>query len=276
LEWKPAVWRLVRSAPGCGAWNMAVDEAILEAVGRGEVPATLRLYAWNPACLSIGYAQHFQDADLAALEEFDWELVRRPTGGRAILHTDELTYAVIGSNREPVLAGSVLESYRRLSLALLGALDHLGLGATADDTYTLSDTLSAGRPVCFEAPSNYEITVGGKKLIGSAQARRKDGVLQHGSLPLRGDLTRITRALSFESEKDRAEAAKSLLEHASTLEICLGKAVTWEEATQAFEAGFCKALNLSFMPSDLTAQELERAQQLVVEKYAHRHWLERV
>ena len=91
---------------------MAIDEAILEAAGHGEVPPTLRLYSWQPACLSLGYAQPFADADQAALERFGWQIVRRPTGGRAILHTDELTYSVSGPQSEPRLAGSVLESYR--------------------------------------------------------------------------------------------------------------------------------------------------------------------
>src|SRR5690606_14878512 len=114
---QPAKWRLIRTQPAAGAWNMAVDEAVLEAVGQGDVLPTLRLYAWNPPCLSLGFAQPVQDVDRAALARLGWELVRRPTGGRAILHTDELTYSVIAPLDEPRVAGSVLESYRRLSQA---------------------------------------------------------------------------------------------------------------------------------------------------------------
>ena len=88
------VWRLIIDSPAHGAWNMAVDEAILEQTGRGESPPTLRLYDWQPACLSLGYAQPFADVDVDRLKERGWELVRRPTGGRAILHVDELTYSV--------------------------------------------------------------------------------------------------------------------------------------------------------------------------------------
>ncbi len=125
-----------------------------------------------------------------------WDLVRRPTGGRAILHTDELTYSVAGPQDEPRLAGSVLESYRVLAQALLYALQLLAIPAQAQEKPGTASTGSPNQnPVCFEVPSNYEITVGGKKLVGSAQARRKEGVLQHGSLPLYGDLTRIVQAL---------------------------------------------------------------------------------
>ena len=83
---------------------------------------TLRLYAWEPACLSLGHAQPFADVDMARLKAHGWDVVRRVTGGRAILHTDELTYSVTGSAEEPVLAGGVLESYNRLAQALLFAI----------------------------------------------------------------------------------------------------------------------------------------------------------
>jgi lipoate-protein ligase A len=94
-------WRLLVTPPARGAWNMAVDEAILEAVGRGASLPTLRLYAWEPACLSLGYAQPIGDVDQPRLRARGWDLVRRPTGGRAVLHTDELTYSVIAPPGEP-------------------------------------------------------------------------------------------------------------------------------------------------------------------------------
>src|SRR5512144_218397 len=220
-------WRLILTPPARGAWNMAVDEAILEQIGRGDSLPTLRLYAWDPACLSLGHAQPFADVDIARLQARGWEVVRRLTGGRAILHTDELTYSVIGSAVEPVLAGSVLESYNRLAQALLFAVKTLELPVEIKEA--AQNNISRNNPVCFEVPSSYEITVAGKKLIGSAQARKKEGVLQHGSLPLTGDLTRICQALVFENESAREEASKRLLERATTVESALGVGVSWEK-----------------------------------------------
>ena len=98
--------------------------------------------------------------------------------------------------------------------------------------------------MCFEAPSAYEITVDGKKLIGSAQARRREGVLQHGSLPLVGDLTRITQALVFDGDELRQAASERLLRRATTAEAVLGRPVGWEEAAAAFRGGFEKELDL--------------------------------
>lgn len=165
-------WRLIKSKPLIGAMNMALDEAILEFVGKKNSPPTLRLYAWEPPCLSLGYAQPYADVDEQALKSLKWDVVRRPTGGRAILHTDEITYAIIAHQDEPEMEGGILESYRRLSKGLLQALAILNIHATADKEYQIPPGIQKNGPVCFEVPSNYEITVDGKKLIGSAQARR--------------------------------------------------------------------------------------------------------
>lgn len=255
---------------------MAVDEAILEAVGRREALPTLRLYAWDPPCLSLGFAQPVKDADREALARRGWQLVRRPTGGRAILHTDELTYSVIAPLDEPRVSGRVLESYRRLSQALVNALERLGLPAQADQEYASAQgNARLGGAVCFETPSNYEITVAGKKLIGSAQARRKEGVLQHGSLPLCGDLTRITQALVYPNDDARALAARRLLDHAANVAM-LGKPVTWKIAAAALVAAFQEVLQLELCPAELSAAELRRAEALIAEKYAHPAWTERV
>ncbi len=261
--------------PARGAWNMAVDEAILEAVGHNEAIPTLRLYSWQPPCLSLGYAQPSTDVDTERLAAYGWDLVRRPTGGRAILHTDELTYSVIGPQNEPRLKGDVLESYQRLSAALLAALRLLGLPAQAQP---LSPQIRAGDskgPVCFEVPSNYEITVDGKKLIGSAQARRRAGVLQHGSLPLWGDLRRITQALCFETEQKRELAAARLLTRATTVENVLGYRIDWDTAASAMAAAFEKELILKLQPAALTPKELQLAEELVREKYGNKEWTER-
>jgi lipoate-protein ligase A len=217
IDLAASTWRLIKTAPKDGPWNMAVDEAIMESIGRGDVPPTLRLYAWDPPCLSIGYAQPGADVDQKRLRSHNWQVVRRLTGGRAILHTDELTYAVIGPADEPRLAGGVLESYQRIAQALLQALRLLGLPAQALPKPQNSPRADQQEPICFQIPSNYEITVGGKKLIGSAQARKKAAVLQHGTLPLYGDLRRVTQGLTFPDEASREIAANRLLQSATNV-----------------------------------------------------------
>jgi lipoate-protein ligase A len=268
-----ATWRLIVDPPARGAWNMAVDESLLEHVGRGESLPTLRLYAWEPACLSLGYAQPFADVDTARLRERDWDAVRRPTGGRAILHTDELTYSITAQPNEPRVVGTVLESYNRLAGALVTAVISLGILVEKKDH--IPGQNGAQSPVCFEVPSAYEITVDGKKLIGSAQARRREGVLQHGTLPLYGDLGRITEALAFPDESARAAAAVKLWSRATTVETVLGRKIEWKTAAQAFVHAFETELNLTLERAEMSAPEKTRAKTLMQEKYAHASWTER-
>lgn len=253
---------------------MAVDEAILEHIGRGESIPTLRLYAWDPACLSLGHAQPIADVDMTRLKQHGWEVVRRVTGGRAILHTDELTYSVIAPSNEPRVEGSVLESYNRLAQALLLAVKSLEIPVEMKEGKAGGNGIP--NPVCFEVPSTYEITVNGKKLIGSAQARKKEGMLQHGSLPLTGDLTRICQALVFENELAREIASQRLLDRATTVESALGRWVSWETAVQSFVRAFEVQLGLSFERGELSESESKRAEDLIREKYDHPSWTERV
>jgi len=268
------IWRLLHTPPSSGAWNMAADEAILEHIYRGEAMPTLRLYSWDPPCLSLGYAQSFNDVDVERLHAHGWDVVRRVTGGRAILHTDELTYSVAGPAEEPVLSGGVLESYNRLAQALLHAVKSLSMPVEMkehEDGHTQQNL----NPVCFEVPSTYEITVNGKKLIGSAQARKKEGVLQHGSLPLTGDLTRICDALVFEDESARNAAKERLLARATTVESVLGVGVAWETAAQSLVHGFEEELGIRFEIGEMSPSEIQRTEELVKEKYANPVWTER-
>ena len=269
-----ATWRLLRSAPADGATNMAVDEAILRAVAAGLVPPTLRLYAWEPPCLSLGRGQPLADVDLKAVQATGFDLVRRPTGGKAILHVDELTYSVVAPQAEPRVAGGVVESYRRLSAGLVRGLERLGIAGIAADRRTALPRFEGGgggeSPVCFEVPSDYEITAGGRKLVGSAQMRAQSVVLQHGALPLYGDITRICPLLT--ACPDPAQVCA----RATTVEEALGRPVTWDEAADALAAGFAEALNLHLEPGTLTEEERVWADELRAEKYATNEWTSRV
>ena len=268
-----SIWRVIKTPPIHGSLNMAIDEALLERVAEpGSLPI-LRLYDWNPPCLSLGFSQPISDINLHRLKELGYDLVRRPTGGRAVLHTDELTYSVIAPASEPRVKGSIIESYRRLSLALVNALNSLSLDAVADKEYDLPQSTDKRAAVCFEVPSNYEITVAGKKLIGSAQARKYKGVLQHGSLPLHGDLTRIIDVLNFSTPEEKQAAKKRLLQHATTTEQVTHTIISWNVVADAVIQAFQNTLNIEFINSALTDQEMLRASQLQKEKYDSSEWI---
>jgi lipoyl(octanoyl) transferase len=262
-------WRLILSDPKPGALNMAVDSAILAAVERGEAPPTLRLYRWDPPCLSLGYSQAYSDIDLGLLTANNWDVVRRPTGGRAILHIDELTYAVIGPKNDPRLAGNLMNSYQQISRALFDALSRMGLPV---EVHAGKNPEAHHQPVCFENPSDFEITAAGKKIIGSAQARKKISLLQHGSLPLVGDLARITKALRYSSDTERCQAGEALLQKASTVYDVLKVEISWDQAAKTFVDSFSRVLNLKLVEGDLSPNEKDHACQLESSQFGHPDW----
>jgi len=268
-------WRLILSPPTSGVENMALDEAILISVTAGDAPPTLRLYAWDPPCLSIGYAQPITDVDQKMLDKYGWDLVRRPTGGRAILHTDELTYAIIATSTDQYVGGGVLESYRRISRGLVASLTLLGLSVEVQSELSVPEE-QRSNPVCFQVPSAYEITVDGRKLIGSAQVRRRGGVLQHGSLPLSGDITRICKVLHFEDEASRSQAVKFLQNRAATVEELLGSSITWQQVVDAMVQGFREALDLDLELDSPSDSEMSHAAKLASSCYTDPDWTERV
>ena len=249
---------------------MAIDEAILTAVAEGEAPCTLRFFAWEPPCLSIGYSQAADEVDITKCQRAEVDFVRRPTGGRAILHTDELTYSIVAPQDEPRVIGGVVESYRRLSAGLVKGLRLLGIDvAQAEAKHGQDADVSAA---CFDAPSAYEVTAAGKKLVGSAQVRRKGTVLQHGSLPLQGDITRICHYLVVPSEERREELRQELRARATSLELVLGRVVPFVRVVEALVKGFSEALNLCLEPGELSEHELALVQQFRREKYTAEAW----
>jgi lipoate-protein ligase A len=256
---------------------MAIDEAILQALAAGHGQPTLRFFQWEPPCLSLGYNQHWREVDEAACRRLGYTWTRRPTGGKAILHTDEVTYSLIIPQDDPRIQGGIVESYRILSFGLLRGLEKLGVQATQASKEEVLTSFQAGRggPVCFDTPSRYEITWQGKKLIGSAQLRRKKIVLQHGTLPLYGNLNRILEALAF-SDEERAVQADLLPQRATTLAQVLGRELSYEQVVAALIEGFAEQLNLTLSKLPLTAAEQALADQLRAEQYANDSWNKRV
>jgi lipoate-protein ligase A len=251
-----------------GATNMAIDEAISRAVQVHLVPPTLRFFGWQPACLSLGQAQPSGDVDREACKAAGVDVVRRPTGGRAILHTDELTYSVIAPQSEPRVVGTIVESYKRLSEGLLNGLMLMGVPTRQVERPEEHDRDSG--PVCFEVPSNYEIVFDGKKLVGSAQMRKAGVVLQHGTLPLYGDIARISLYLAKHPDMERVR------QRATTVEAAIGRVIDYDTAAQLMAQGFAEALNLQLEQGELTIEERAWAEELRREKYAADEWTYRI
>src|SRR6202049_4646116 len=176
---------LIIDAPAPGETNMLRDLALLDACARGEIPGAVRLYGFQPACLSLGRMQPLDDVNLDACARDGVDVVRRPSGGRAVLHDQEVTYSVVCRSDDPVFGGRVLESCSRIHAAVAAGLATLGvrtmprampanLRRDAREVAAVAD--------CFARPAAHELLDDrGRKLVGSAQARLAGALLQHGS-----------------------------------------------------------------------------------------------
>ncbi|MCX7031958.1 MAG: hypothetical protein NTU62_17815 [Spirochaetes bacterium] len=256
-------FRLVVHPRMDGRFDMAVDEALAEFCGRGDSPPVVRLYGFQPAALSLGRFQRAAGLlDAAALEADGIGLVRRPTGGHAVLHDNELTYAVVFSREDAEdLAGSSRKRavYEYIAAFLLDGLVRLGIRGSV----CAAQAGDPRNPECFGAAGEYEIAgVSGRKLVGSAQMTTRSAVLQHGSIPLENPGRRVFRYLRVEPPADFREPS-CLAEEA-------GRALVFEEVREAF----AQAARARFGADDdgLTAAETARAEALVAERYATDAW----
>lgn len=269
-------WRLIRSGHLPGARNMAIDEAMIEYVAAGG-PPTLRLYGWEPAAVTLGYFQDFDaEVDEVACQSLGIDIVRRLTGGRAILHDVEVTYSLVISEDHPLIPKTITESYRVISEGLVRGLELLGLDAkmTVPARRTRNERLGSS-PACFDAPSWYEVTIDGKKVIGSAQVRRQSVVLQHGSIPLELDADKLFAVLKFQSEAARTRAKNIFKRNATSVRAALGQPVSFLDVSNSLLEGLAEVLDVRFEEAELTLGEVERTDELVRTRYATRSWNER-
>lgn len=272
------IWNFINTGSKNPYYNMAMDEALLNFVSRGEIDPVIRFYTWNPATLSIGYFQRLQkEIDIDKVKEKGYGLVRRQTGGRGVLHDKELTYSVIVPESHPNMPSTVTEAYKIISQGLLEGFKNLGF-----ETYFATprskeerDKLKQPRSsVCFDAPSWYELVVEGRKIAGSAQTRQKGVILQHGSILQDIDIDDLFDMFKFKNERLKAKMKENFVQKAVAINDISNQHITLNEMENAFEAGFKKGLNIDFKPLELTEKQLEEVQELE-DKYRSEAWMYR-
>ena len=265
-------WRLLDTGPANGAWNMAVDEAMLEAGVAGLLVPTLRFYAWQPPGVSLGYFQALDSAiGVEEIARRGFGLVRRPSGGRAILHKDELTYSVTVPDTGVADGKSVMGSYRSISRGIEAGLGLLGLGAHLAERRGEARMKAQGLPtVCFAKAAKCDMTVQGRKIVGSAQTRRRGIIMQHGSVPLHIDPEEHLAVMPGDGV-DEASKAK-LMAAACGVADALGRPVTYDELAAALAQGFAERLGIILQPGELTDWELAKARELYETKYTTDDW----
>ena len=249
-------WRLILDGNLPGALNMARDSAVLEAVSAGVSAPTLRLYGWDPPCLTIGKHQGLDAVDLAFCRSNGVDVARRPTGGRALLHQHELTYSVVAPLGISPLPTALQEAYRVICGGLVQACRALGIDAelTGGEVNLRLPNPTSTVP-CFEAPAEGEVVVGGRKLIGSAMRAHAGCILQHGAILLDWDGRVQAGAMGLINDS-------SLRPHVTTLTDELARTITRHEIESVFVDAMAHQLDVAITPGDLDEEETSRATEL--------------
>jgi lipoyl(octanoyl) transferase len=261
-----SVFRLLVTEPMDGAANMALDEALFTNRLEKGGPPTIRFFAWEPPAISLGYGQPVDGSiDLDEAARMGIGLVRRPTGGSAILHEGpdlELTYSVVGAADDFSGADDLLATYRWIGTALAAGLT--GLGAAVEMVSVQPSDPRAMPAFCFARTGSYELEVGGRKLVGSAQRRQGAGFLQHGSVMLGAAPERLRRVFTAQSDP---------LAGMTSLEAVLGRRPSFVETADALARGFRDAHGIEVRQGRLEAEEKSLAESLAREKYRTERWI---
>lgn len=276
IKVEKAKWYFINSGPCSPSYNMAMDEALLDWHSEGLIPPVIRFYEWNPATLSIGYFQTVEkEIDMDAVKRLGLGFVRRPTGGRGVLHEHELTYSVIVTESYPSMPATVTEAYRVISEGLLLGFQNLGLNAYFSIPNTDEQKENLKKPksaVCFDAPSWYELVVEGKKVAGSAQTRQKGVILQHGAILLDLDEDKLIETFKFTSDEVRNRVRKGLSQKAVSINKIISKPITIEECKVAFKKGFADALEIELVEYTLSEEQQNYVKELEATRYDNDEW----
>ncbi|MCK5139155.1 MAG: lipoate--protein ligase family protein [Thermodesulfovibrionia bacterium] len=269
-----STWRYLDTGFLSGYENMAIDEAVFKSCQQGKSLPTIRLYGWTPPAVSLGYFQKAEKSvNLEACKRRGVDVVRRLSGGRAVLHDRELTYSLICPEKTPPFGNTILETYKTISMCLISALKNLNLDAkwvTSKDKHSSFRHLNDKTVSCFSSPSWYEITVEGKKICGSAQKRGGGVWMQHGAILLEHDIEMLVEVLK--SGKSKQEFMDEIFSSTTSINNHLGKKIDFFELKALVLKGFETNLGIILERGNLTSHEYKLKNQLLEEKYLNKQW----
>jgi lipoyl(octanoyl) transferase len=253
-------------------FNMAADLLCMETCQHKSF-IYLRLYQWKPPCITIGYMQKASEIlELQSLKRDGVAWIRRPTGGRAVLHDNDITYSCIFPNSIASMGKNVMETYEIISKCLMSGLENAGIKCNSIDSFdALRETRREIKLPCFLAPNRKEIMVNGKKLIGSAQKRIANAVLQHGSIPMTDAYRKLPDYLQLSDEQRKIQ--KELLKSKSICVKEIDPLLQPGDARRALIKGFMTSLPIETIEKPWTEEEREKIAELANSKEFRKQWM---
>ncbi|MFW5984764.1 MAG: lipoate--protein ligase family protein [Halanaerobiaceae bacterium] len=269
-------WRLLNTGKKDAYYNMALDEAVMQTHREGIVPPTVRFYEWSPPGLSFGYFQRIsRKIDKEKCRQKNIDPVRRLTGGRTILHDDELTYSIVLREDTEFLPESIVNSYKLISRGIVRALGSLGVEAEMMEVKEGQKSPGGFSAACFDAPSRCEVVVEGKKLVGSAQTRREGVILQHGSIPFRIDIDLLYDLFSYSDPETRERIKEKFSRKAIDINSVAKKEIDICALQEALAREWENEFAITLEPGELHPREQELIVKLKETRYQTEEWNEK-
>ncbi len=262
------MYRFLDTGKNNGAMNMAIDEALLIEQAELKTPPVIRVYQFDPPTLSIGYFQNIKrEVNIDYCKKRGFDIVRRPTGGRAVLHDKELTYSITIAHPHKILDMNLLDSFRFLSGGIIEGIKLIGCNAY----FSRVEDKEINSSSCFAAPTLSDILINGKKVVGSAQMRNSLGLLQHGSILYSVSIGDIFNALKIEENK-RKEIIEEAAQKITSLSDESGRKISFLEVCESFKNGMKKVLQDEILEDSLTEKEIKKSKELYEVKYNTYEW----
>ncbi|OQX95101.1 hypothetical protein B6I21_07180 [candidate division KSB1 bacterium 4572_119] len=258
-------WRFLDTGDADGLMNMAVDEVLATKSVPIQKVCVFRVYRWKPYTISLGFNQNPAELDLEKCVKDGIGVVRRPTGGRAVFHAEELTYSVIIPRESDFYSRDILTTYNRISGGLLEGLRLYGVGAEFVERFGKSEKSSDYKNSipCFSSSAKYEIAYDNKKMVGSAQRRYENSILQHGSILTGSFHLKLADYIFFKHENSAARFKEDLEDKTISISQITGKPVDWEKLKNALKSGLEEKFNINFTKSQITPQEIKEAKIMI-------------
>ncbi len=267
-------WRIIVDYKNSPEYNMAKDEAILQGVIDKKSPPTIRFYDWNPPTASCGYNQTAEkEVDFTLLRKKGYAFIRRPTGGRLVLHKNEVTYSVIAPLKD-FLNGGITHTYSQISLALAKGFEQMGIDVQLEKGSLSSQHQRQNSNPCFTSASRYELSFQRKKIVGSAQVRKENCFLQHGSILLNGNQREVGELLPISDKEKRKKIIDYLDRKTISINQILKNKIDFYTAVNYLILGFEEAWESEefFKDNSLSSFEEDKITYFILNKYKRDSW----
>lgn len=251
-------FRLLQTGHKSAAFNMALDEVLTERISAGLSKPSLRFYGWQPAAVSIGYFQSMEaEVDLQKCKEMNVDVVRRQTGGGAVLHDQEVTYSIHIPLELNLVPQKILDSYERICNGIIRGLANLDYGLGLEAKFV---------------PLN-DIIVGGQKISGNAQTRKRGVLLQHGTILKGVDVDKMFELLKVPDEKMKGKLIESIKQRVTSIDLHTEAKLSWQDIVDTLILGFKQEFSeVDFVEESLTEEEIADIEKLAAEKYSTKNW----